>query len=188
AMLGTPPTGHGSDLAKGFDVPIIHVNADDAEACLAAVRLAMMYREKFHEDVLIDLVGYRRHGHNEGDEPNYTQPKMYERIRQLPTVREQYAALLARRGVLEASAGEQQYSSGYQKLLDLQQAFKASTGRATPQEPKPSDRSSGVEPETAVAAELLTALNDQLLTWPEGFKVNPKLLKQLERRRNVMGP
>ena len=67
-------TDYASDLAKGFDVPIIHVNADDPEACLAAVRLAMMYRAKFHGDVLIDLVGYRRHGHNEGDEPSYTQP------------------------------------------------------------------------------------------------------------------
>ena len=65
-MFDSRSTRHASDLAKGFDVPIIHVNADDAEACLSAVRLAMAYREKFHEDVLIDLVGYRRHGHNEG--------------------------------------------------------------------------------------------------------------------------
>ena len=70
-------TRHASDLAKGFDVPIIHVNADDPEACLSAVRLAMAYRAKFRSDVLIDLVGYRRHGHNEGDEPAYTQPIMY---------------------------------------------------------------------------------------------------------------
>src|SRR5437867_2741354 len=75
-------TDYSSDLAKGFDAPIIHVNADDAEACLAAVRLAMMYREKFHGDVVIDLVGYRRYGHNEADEPAYTQPMIYERIKQ----------------------------------------------------------------------------------------------------------
>src|SRR5204863_2993601 len=81
-------TDYSSDLAKGFDVPIIHVNADDPEACLAAVRLAMMYREKFHGDVVIDLVGYRRYGHNEADEPAYTQPTMYERIKQTPPVRE----------------------------------------------------------------------------------------------------
>jgi len=78
-------TDYSSDLAKGFDAPIIHVNADDAEACLAAVRLAMMYREKFHADVVIDLVGYRRYGHNEADEPAYTQPMMYERIKQTPS-------------------------------------------------------------------------------------------------------
>src|SRR4051812_13100957 len=83
-------TRYASDLAKGFDIPIIHVNADDAEACLSAVRLAMAYRDRFHQDVVIDLVGYRRHGHNEGDEPAYTQPVMYERIKNLPTTRELY--------------------------------------------------------------------------------------------------
>ena len=81
-------TRYACDLAKGFDIPIIHVNADDAEACLAAVRLAMAYRDRFHQDAVIDLVGYRRHGHNEGDEPAYTQPLMYERIKSHPTVRE----------------------------------------------------------------------------------------------------
>ena len=73
-------TAHSSDLAKGFDIPIIHVNADDLEACRTAVRLAMAFRERFERDVLIDLVGYRRWGHNEGDEPRYTQPQMYERV------------------------------------------------------------------------------------------------------------
>ena len=77
-------TRYASDLAKGFDIPIIHVNADDPEACLSAVRLSMAYRDRFHQDVVIDLVGYRRHGHNEGDEPAYTQPLMYERIRLCP--------------------------------------------------------------------------------------------------------
>jgi 2-oxoglutarate dehydrogenase E1 component len=188
-MRDARSTRHASDLAKGYDVPIIHVNADDAEACLAAVRLAMQYRERFHEDVLIDLVGYRRHGHNEGDEPNYTQPQMYERIRNLPTVREQYAALLAGRGVMTSAETNELYAAGYQRLVDIQQAFKGSMGKATPQEPaKLPDRSSGIEPETAVQGEMLRALNDQLLTWPEGFSVNPKLVKQLERRRTVFGP
>jgi 2-oxoglutarate dehydrogenase E1 component len=188
-MRDARSTRHASDLAKGFDVPIIHVNADDAEACLAAVRLAMMYRERFHEDVLIDLVGYRRHGHNEGDEPNYTQPQMYERIRNLPTVREQYAALLSKRGVIPAAETEAEYAAAYQRLLDIQQAFKSSMGKAAMQEPpKVIDRSSGVEPETAVQTELLKSLNEQLLSWPAGFTVNPKLLKLLERRRTVLGP
>jgi 2-oxoglutarate dehydrogenase E1 component len=189
-MIDSRSTRHASDLAKGFDIPIIHVNADDAEACLAAVRLSLLYREKFHEDVLIDLVGYRRHGHNEGDEPAYTQPRMYERIRGLPTVRQQYAALLARRGVLAAEAADQAYEAGYQRLVDTQQAFKASLGkpRAADTERRVSDRSSGIEPESAVAEELLGVLNEQLLTLPEGFTPNPKLMKQLERRRSVLGP
>src|SRR3712207_5370254 len=87
-------TRYASDLAKGFDVPIVHVNADDAEACISAVRLAMAYRDRFHQDVVIDLVGYRRHGHNESDEPAYTQPLMYERIKGLATVRETYSRYL----------------------------------------------------------------------------------------------
>src|SRR5205085_250952 len=84
-------TRYSSDLAKGFDFPIIHVNADDAEACVAAVRLAMAYRRRFQNDVVIDLVGYRRHGHNEQDEAAYTQPLMAARIAEQPTVRDQYA-------------------------------------------------------------------------------------------------
>src|SRR6187397_3363382 len=90
---------YASDLAKGFDIPIIHVNGDDAEACLSAVRLAMAYRERFHQDAVIDLVGYRRHGHNEGDEPAYTQPLMYALIKDHPTVRALYAKALETEGV-----------------------------------------------------------------------------------------
>src|SRR6202007_2078814 len=89
-------TDYSSDLAKGFDAPIIHVNADDPEACLAAAQLAVMYRDNLHGDVVIGGVGYVRHGHNEGDEPAYTQPVMYERIKQTPTVRQRYADQLAR--------------------------------------------------------------------------------------------
>ena len=74
-------THWASDMAKGFDIPIIHVNADDVEACISAVRLAFAFREKFGHDVLIDLIGYRRFGHNESDEPAYTQPEMYATIK-----------------------------------------------------------------------------------------------------------
>ena len=83
----------------------------------------MAYREKFREDVLIDLVGYRRHGHNEGDEPNYTQPQMYQRIRALPTVQEIYAASLAERGVVSADAANAA-EAAYQRLVDVQQVSK----------------------------------------------------------------
>ncbi len=99
-------TDYSSDLAKGFDVPIIHVNADDPEACLAAARLAMMYRERFGHDVVIDLVGYRRFGHNEGDEPAYSQPAMYATIAEHPSVRELYQAQLVEAGVVVRRARE----------------------------------------------------------------------------------
>src|SRR5213593_102713 len=109
-------TDYASDLAKGFDAPIIHVNADDPEACLAAVRVAMMYRDQFHGDVVIDVVGYRRHGHNEGDEPAYTHPLMYERIRQTPPVGQRYADQLAREGVLERAQADAEAERFSQRL------------------------------------------------------------------------
>src|SRR5690606_24569303 len=93
-------TRYASDLAKGYDIPIIHVNADDVEACIAAVRLAMAYRQRFGRDALIVLVGYRRYGHHEQDEPAYTQPTMYRRIKEHPPVRKLYAEKLVKEGVV----------------------------------------------------------------------------------------
>ncbi len=179
-------TRYASDLAKGFDIPIIHVNADDPEASLAAVRLAMAYRDRFHQDMLIDLVGYRRHGHNEGDEPAYTQPVMYERIRALPTVRERYARSLVEAGVLTQEESDRDREQAYQRLVDIQQSFKASTGRSITKEREVRFGGAGQEVETALASEFITSLNEQLLTWPEGFTVHPKLRKQLERRRAAL--
>src|SRR6266516_1445745 len=182
-------TDYSSDLAKGFDAPIVHVNADDPEACLAAVRLAMMYRDKFHADVVIDVVGYRRHGHNEGDEPAYTQPLMYERIKQTPTVRRRYADQLAREGVVDAAGAAAQAEQVYQRLTEVQQSLKAHLREAgSGEEPQ---RISGTqtplaEPDTVVSAPLLTALNGQLLLVPDGFTIIPKLQKQLERRRPAL--
>ena len=181
-------TRYASDLAKGFDIPIIHVNGDDAEACLSAVRLSMAYRDKFHQDVLIDLVGYRRHGHNEGDEPAYTQPVMYERIKALPTTRERYARELVEAGVLTQEEADRQAADAYQRLVDIQQGFKASMSRGTPNEQPHKLAGPGLEVDTALAPEFLVALNEQLLSWPEGFTVHPKLRRQLERRRAALGP
>ena len=93
-------TPYAADMAKGFNVPIIHVNADDVEACVAAVRLAMAYREKWGRDVVIDLIGYRRYGHNETDEPAYTQPQMAAQIKKHPPVSELYAEQLIDEGVV----------------------------------------------------------------------------------------
>ena len=185
-MRESRSTRHASDLAKGFDIPIVHVNADDPEACLAAVRLALAYRERFHEDVLIDLVGYRRHGHNEGDEPTYTQPVMYERIRALPTVRQRYAAQLVAEGVMSQAEADALDAAQYQRLVDIQQTFKSSMTRSAPRQPAKVESPSGPEVDTAVPAELLRALNEQRLSWPEEFTVSPKLRKQLERRRTAL--
>ena len=91
-------TSYASGLARGFKIPIVHVNADDPAACLEAARLAWEYRGRFQRDFLIDLIGYRRHGHNEGDEPAFTQPLMYKKIATHPTVREQFARTLIAHG------------------------------------------------------------------------------------------
>jgi len=193
-------TMYASDLAKGFDHPIIHVNADDPEACLAAVRLAMAYRERFRGDVLIDLVGYRRHGHNEADEPAYTQPLMYERIAALPTVREQWAARLAAEGTLAHEQAEVEAQAAYERLVKVQQAVKASLSRRSGSGFETIGTSARVssgaelapattgecEPGTAVSEEMLAVLDEQLYAWPDGFAVHPKLLRQLERRRKAI--
>jgi 2-oxoglutarate decarboxylase len=178
-------TDYSSDLAKGFDVPIIHVNADDPEACIAAVRLAWMYREKFHGDVVIDVVGYRRWGHNEGDEPAYTQPVMYDIIKKTPPVREKYAAQLAAEGLVTPEAAQAEADAAYAKLTEVQQALKARRSRTSGEERR-IVRAAVAEPETAVAADVLTRLNEALLAVPDGFTVHPKLKRQLERRRETI--
>ena len=181
-------TDYSSDLAKGFDAPIIHVNADDPEACLAAARLAMMYRDKFHADVVIDVVGYRRHGHNEGDEPAYTQPLMYERIKRTPPVRQRYVEQLASEGVLDRAQADAEAERFAQRLSEIQQSLKAHLEAGQGQEPQRiSEKPQTIaEPATAVASQVLTSLNEQLLSVSPGFRANPKLLRQLERRRGAL--
>ncbi len=183
-------TDFSSDLSKGFDVPIIYVNADDPEACLAAVRLAMMYRERYRNDCVIDLVGYRRHGHNEGDEPRYTQPLMYQRIANHPTARQRYSDTLIGSEVLTAEDAEAEVNAHHDLLVQTQKALLQDLAAADQgEEPV---RITGMwevleEPDTTVPAEALISLNEQLLALPEGFTVNPKLKRQLERRLNAFG-
>jgi 2-oxoglutarate dehydrogenase E1 component len=184
-------TDFASDLAKGFDVPIIHVNADDPEACIAAVRLAMMYRQRFAGDVVINLVGYRRHGHNEADEPRYTQPSMYRIIDRLPAVREQYARSLIEQGVVTEEEVEAMRERVERELNETREAVKGEPPAETRAAEAAHLRRSGQfaaehEPETAVDAALLRELNEELLRVPDGFKVNPKLRRQLERRREAV--
>ena len=179
-------TDFASDLAKGFDVPIVHVNADDPEACLAAVRLAVLYRDKFKGDVVIDVVGYRRYGHNEADEPAYTQPNMYERIKQHPRVRQVYAERLAQAGVLDQATAATEVETAYRRLVDIQKELKESLGRPVQFEERVA-RPAKPEPATAVPADVLHELNRQLLAVPPAFTVHPKLKRQLDRRLDALG-
>ncbi|RDI74579.1 oxoglutarate dehydrogenase (succinyl-transferring), E1 component [Gaiella occulta] len=180
-------TRYSSDLAKGFDVPIVHVNADDPEAALSAVRLALAFREEFGHDVVIDLVGYRRFGHNEQDDASYTQPLMVERIQRQPTVREVYAAHL----VADGDATQEEVDAYVGDVTETLRAAHERLRSAIGQEPAaaavPAEvtavTTTGDAVVTAVPAGRLRALNEQLLTVPESFVVNAKLARQLERRR-----
>jgi 2-oxoglutarate dehydrogenase E1 component len=174
-------TRYSSDLAKGFDVPIIHVNADDPEAAMSAVRLALAFRRRFESDVVVDLVGYRRHGHNEQDEAAYTQPLMVGQIAAHPTVRDEFARLLVEEDVVTVEEAQAFVDAVTTELKQAHEVLKTTFGS-----PQSSDGkipySSGDSVVTAVAAERLRALNDELLRAPEHFTVHPKLKSQLERR------
>jgi 2-oxoglutarate dehydrogenase E1 component len=181
-------TRYSSDLAKGFDLPIIHVNADDPEAALSAVRLAMAFRRRFCSDVVIDLVGYRRHGHNEQDEAAYTQPLMAARIERQPSVREQYARALIEEGVLTQEDADAMAARVETTLKEAHERLKTTFGQDVPAVAYEGriPAATGGEVVTAVAADRLRTLNEELLRVPEGFTVNAKLAKQLERRRSAL--
>jgi 2-oxoglutarate dehydrogenase E1 component len=179
-------TRYASDLAKGFDVPIIHVNADDVEGCIAAVRLSMAFRERFGRDVVIDLIGYRRFGHNEQDEPAYTQPQMYELIKKHPPVRKLYADHLIETGVISRSEANRMAADAQQQLAKSHEELKVSIAQGDDDDERELDRSPSPEPRTAVSAETLRNLNEQLLKTPDGFNLHRKLKPQLERRRKAL--
>ncbi len=176
-------TRYASDLAKGFDIPIIHVNADDVEACIAAVRLAHGFRQAFNRDALIDLIGYRRFGHNETDEPAYTQPAMYERIKNHPPVRKLYADRLTAEGVVTAEEAQQIEDSAYQAVADAHTELKESMAGPPETGQHEIDRTMSREPRTTLPEDTLRSLNEQLLRVPDGFEVHRKLKPFLERRR-----
>jgi 2-oxoglutarate dehydrogenase E1 component len=180
-------TRYASDLAKGYDMPIIHVNADDVEACISAAWLAFAYRDRFKRDVMIDLIGYRRYGHNETDEPAYTQPVMYERIKSHAPVRTLYAKKLVDAGVISGEDAEAIAKSAHDRLVDAHEELKASIEQPEPETGEYEvDRSPSKEPRTAVGADTLRSLNNQLHRVPDGFTLNRKLAPQLERRRKAL--
>lgn len=182
-------TRYSSDLAKGFDVPIIHVNADDPEAAISSIRFAIAYRHEFGHDIVVDLVGYRRFGHQEQDEAAYTQPLMVARIAEQPTVREQYAAWLAADGTLTSEQAQALVDETQAELRAAHERLKQSFGQAPAPRQQPEQRTPkgiGEAVVTAVADDRLRTLNEQLLVVPGGFTVHPKLEKQLERRRKTV--
>jgi 2-oxoglutarate dehydrogenase E1 component len=178
-------TSYASGLARGFKIPIVHVNADDPEACVEAARLAFAYRARFQRDFLIDLIGYRRYGHNEGDEPAFTQPLMYQKITEHPTVREIWARTLVSRGVMQPDAADalvKAHTDG------MQAAYEGLRPERDLVEPEPEAPPSGAaaKAHTAVPLDRLRELNTALLALPPGFVMHKKLERAREKRGLVL--
>ncbi len=177
-------TSYASGLARGFKIPIVHVNADDPQACVAAARLAIAYRSTFNRDVLIDLVGYRRHGHNEGDEPGFTQPVLYQKVSAHATVRDQFARRLIADGIVTQEAADALVHRQMKVLEDALASLKPDEDLV---EPLPAVAPAGAAGQisTAVSIGRLAALNASLLDRPAGFVQHKKLDRGRERRRTI---
>jgi 2-oxoglutarate dehydrogenase E1 component len=173
---------YATDVAKTVQAPIFHVNGDDPEACVRVARLAFEYRQRFRKDVVIDMICYRRHGHNEGDDPSYTQPLMYKAIAERRSVRKIYVETLVKRGDITLETAEQalqDYQSKLQVALDDARSH-VSRDTKVPKPPAPP----GVLPHvnTGVDRSIIDAVFSQLTNYPEGFTPHPKLARQFEQR------
>jgi 2-oxoglutarate dehydrogenase E1 component len=178
-------TSYASGLARGFKIPIVHVNADDPEACVEAARLAVAYRARFQRDFLIDLIGYRRHGHNEGDEPAFTQPLMYQKVSEHPTAREIWARILVERGAIDPAQPEalvQKYTAELQAVMDALQPEQDYV------EPQPEEPPAGAAArvKTAVPLPRLAELNAALVAMPAAFSMHRKLERAREKRGRIL--
>jgi multifunctional 2-oxoglutarate metabolism enzyme len=179
---------YATDVAKMIQAPIFHVNGDDPEACVRVARLAFEFRQAFKKDVVIDMWCYRRYGHNEADEPSFTQPLMYERIKNRRPVRKLYTEALVNRGDLSIEEAEQ-FLEAFRRRL--QQAFDDTHGEESGQVAKvelerPAPMATDPAVDTAVDRRTLDQLLVKLTTVPEGFNVHPKLTRWLEQRAGAL--
>jgi 2-oxoglutarate dehydrogenase E1 component len=179
---------YATDVAKMIQAPIFHVNGDDPEACVRVARLAFSFRQAFKKDVVIDMWCYRRYGHNEADEPSFTQPLMYERIKERRPVRKLYTEALVNRGDLSIEDAEESLEAFRRRL---QQAFDDTHGEEGGQVAKvelerPAPMAADPAVDTAVDRATLDQLLVKLTTVPEGFNVHPKLVRWLEQRAGAL--
>lgn len=180
-------TKYASDLAIGFEIPVVHVNADDPEACLAAVYLATEYRARFKKDFVIDLCGYRRYGHNEMDDPFVTQPQLYTEIQNHPTVRTIYADKLLAKGTVTQDTVDTMQQSVKEKLQNAYNELKKKQQEDSVTKTASIETLSERLPKikTSVPINTLREINDDFLKWPQSFKVYPKLERILKRREKA---
>lgn len=182
-------THYSSDLAKGYEIPIIHVNADDPEACVAAMRLATKYRNKFKKDFLIDLIGYRRYGHNETDDPETTQPLIYDRVKDHPRVASIYESKLKKINALTEEEAASIKQGVLNRLKDAYEEMKKDEDKVPAKQIITSRDFKKINKiNTAVPLENLSQINKNLLKRPADFNVYPKLQRILERRENALNP
>ena len=172
-----------TDVARMVQAPIFHVNGDDPEACIRVARLAFEYRQAFNKDVVIDLVCYRRRGHNEGDDPSYTQPLMYDLIEQKRSVRKLYTESLIGRGDITIEEAEQVLRDYQQQLERVFTEVREASSQPSEWTTVPDYPEKPVgEAQTAVGTDVLKRIADAYVTPPEGFTVHPKVMPQLQRR------
>ena len=174
-----------TDVARMIQAPIFHVNGDDPEACIRVARLAFAFRQEFNKDVVIDLICYRRRGHNEGDDPSFTQPRMYDLIEKKRSVRKLYTEALIGRGDITVEDAEKVMTRFQQRLETVFKEVRATVQPArdpeysrVPAYPKKSAAKHG----TAITFETLKKVADAHTTFPPGFTVHPKVMPQLQRR------
>ncbi|MGH2789108.1 MAG: multifunctional oxoglutarate decarboxylase/oxoglutarate dehydrogenase thiamine pyrophosphate-binding subunit/dihydrolipoyllysine-residue succinyltransferase subunit [Actinomycetota bacterium] len=178
-------TTYATDIAKMIQAPIFHVNGDDPEACVRVMRLAFQYRQTFKQDVVVDLVCYRRFGHNEADEPAFTQPLMYARIEERRSVRKLYTETLLNRGELpieEAEKSLEDFKKRAQEAFDQTKESAPTDARAR----KPEPASPVPDVDTSVERARLDRILEALTTFPQGFEPHPKLRKMIEKRADLL--
>ena len=180
-----------SDIARGYEIPVVHVNAEDLEACSLVAKMAVSYRLRFRKDFVIDLVGYRRHGHNENDEPRFTQPTTYEEVAKHPTLREQWAERLIREDVVSQDDVNRYEAATFDALNTAMEAVENSGAGTKRQEP--ADLGLTPEPmqgeeyyETPVDERSLVKLNQIISTLPDDFKAHPTVARVFARRAEAL--
>jgi 2-oxoglutarate dehydrogenase E1 component len=181
-------TPYSTDVARGVQAPIFHVNGDDPEAAIRAAEIAFDYRQRFKKDVVIDMICYRRHGHNEGDDPSYTQPILYRKIKEHPSVATLYAERLAREGVLSGEECQAMRKSVAQRLSDAYDAVQKHAERFELQELSAvaGEEISSFCPRTAVNPQVIERVVGGITRFPDAFHLHPKLRAFVERRRDAL--
>ncbi|MXW61036.1 MAG: multifunctional oxoglutarate decarboxylase/oxoglutarate dehydrogenase thiamine pyrophosphate-binding subunit/dihydrolipoyllysine-residue succinyltransferase subunit, partial [Acidimicrobiaceae bacterium] len=174
---------YSTDVAKMIQAPIFHVNGDDPEACVRVARLAFAYRQRFNKDVVIDMICYRRHGHNEGDDPSYTLPEMYRRVDARPSVRAHFTEALTKRGDLTPTQAEEalaDFQARLQSALDETRGMASDPDAMAPPPPQPV----GVLPHVRTSIDHVSVqrIYRALSMMPDGFTLHPKLAQQFEKR------